>query len=199
MIAKQMDVRSNIKKYFDLAYDGEPIIIPRKNDRNVVIISEVEYNRMQQAERFGAYSNALSGLSQYGTAPGQSSDAFPAARSASQKIKGSVKSRNLEKLSIIRSLKNGWNGNGAPSFSSSLIDRTEELINRLNIQPEIFPTALGTIQIEYDNSRRDHMEIEISEEDMAEIFIVYFNGMESIEHIQSTADHINERVRDFYG
>ena len=76
---------------------------------------------------------------------------------------------------------------------------SEELIDKLNIQPEIFPTALGTIQIEYDNSRRDHMEIEIGEEDIAEIFIVYFNGEESIEQIPATANHINERVIDFYG
>ncbi len=34
VVAKQMDVRSNIKKYFDLAYDGETVIVPRKQDRN---------------------------------------------------------------------------------------------------------------------------------------------------------------------
>ena len=41
MIAtKQMDVRANIKKYFDMAFDGEPVIVSRKENRNVVIISE---------------------------------------------------------------------------------------------------------------------------------------------------------------
>lgn len=55
-------------------------------------------------------------------------------------------------------MKENWNGNGAPGFSSSLMDRIEALINELNIQPEIFPTALSTIQLEYDNSRKDHME-----------------------------------------
>ena len=199
MIAKQMDVRSNIKKYFDLAYDGEPIIIPRKHDRNVVIISESEYNRMRHAERIGAYSDAIAKLSQYGTTSKQPEEEQATTLSDSREIKGAVKKRNFEKLSVIRSLKQGWNGNGAPSFSSSIIDKAEELIDELNIQPEIFPTALGTIQIEYDNSRRDHMEIEIGEEDIAEIFIVYFNGEESIEQIPATADHINERVIDFYG
>jgi hypothetical protein len=199
MIAKQMEVRSNIKKYFDLAYEGEPVIIPRKNDRNVVIISEVEYNRMQQFGRFEAYSNTISKLNQFGTTPKHPTGSHSSTQLTSQTVKGSVKARNIEKLSIIRSLKDGWNGNGAPSFSSTLIDRVEELIDGLSIQPEIFPTALGSIQIEYDNSRRDHMEIEISEEDMAEIFIVYYNGEESIEKIPSTIDCINERVSDFYG
>ena len=45
IIAKQMDVRSNIKKYFDMAFDGEPVVVPRKQDRNVVIISETESSR----------------------------------------------------------------------------------------------------------------------------------------------------------
>ena len=39
-IAKQADIRANMKKYFDLAYDGETIIVPRKENRNSVIVSE---------------------------------------------------------------------------------------------------------------------------------------------------------------
>ena len=45
MIAtRQMDIRANLKKYFDLAFDGEPIIVSRKQNKNVVVISEKEYN-----------------------------------------------------------------------------------------------------------------------------------------------------------
>lgn len=54
-IAKQMDVRSNIKKYFDMAFNGEPIIIPRKNNRNVVIVSEKDFKEMEKARRNAAY------------------------------------------------------------------------------------------------------------------------------------------------
>ena len=56
MIAtKQMDIRANIKKYFDLAFDGEPVIVSRKENRNVVIISETEYNNLQKAKRNAEY------------------------------------------------------------------------------------------------------------------------------------------------
>ena len=48
MIVKQVDVRANIKQYFELACSGEPIIVPRKDNKNIVIISEAEYNRLQQ-------------------------------------------------------------------------------------------------------------------------------------------------------
>ncbi|MBO6219102.1 MAG: type II toxin-antitoxin system Phd/YefM family antitoxin [Treponema sp.] len=54
-IVKQMDVRSNIKKYFDMAFNGEPIIIPRKNNRNVVIVSEKDFKEMEKARRNAAY------------------------------------------------------------------------------------------------------------------------------------------------
>lgn len=52
MIAtKQMDIRANIKKYFDLAFNGETIIVSRKENKNVVVISEAEYNNLQKAKR----------------------------------------------------------------------------------------------------------------------------------------------------
>ena len=45
MIAtKQMDLRANIKKYFDLAFNGETIVVSRK-----------EYNELQRAKRNAEY------------------------------------------------------------------------------------------------------------------------------------------------
>jgi antitoxin YefM len=56
MIAtKQMDVRANIKKYFDMAFNGEPVIVSRKENKNVVIISEAEYNELAKVKRNAEY------------------------------------------------------------------------------------------------------------------------------------------------
>ena len=56
MIAtKQMDLRANIKKYFDLAFNGETIVVSRKENKNVVVISEQEYNELQRAKRNAEY------------------------------------------------------------------------------------------------------------------------------------------------
>ena len=173
MIVKQMDVRSNIKKYFDIAYGGEPVIVPRKQDKNVVIISEDEYNRLKQAIHVTSYATNLK--------------------------KEHIKQHNLEKLNTIRSFRDNWNGNGAPSFPTELINKVENLILSLSIQPEIFPTALCTIQLEYDNSRRDHMEIEIGLDENAEVFTVLFNGEEKSDLIPATAETINELAESFYG
>ncbi len=185
VIAKQMDIRSNIKKFFDMAYEGEPVIVPRKQGRNVVIISENEYNRMNQAARLSSYAVSLSEAT--------GNDRFISARA------DDLKTHNLNKLGQIRSLRDNWNGNGAPALPKDVINRVEALISELVIQPEVFPTALGTIQLEYDNSRRDHMEIEISGSDNAELFMIKYNGEESYETIPATADEINKRIGEFYG
>ncbi len=56
MIAtKQMDIRANIKKYFDMAFEGEPVIVSRKENKNVVIISEAEYNELAKTKRNAEY------------------------------------------------------------------------------------------------------------------------------------------------
>ncbi|MGN0464963.1 MAG: type II toxin-antitoxin system Phd/YefM family antitoxin [Lachnospiraceae bacterium] len=56
MIAtKQMDIRANLKKYFDLAFNGETIIVSRKENKNVVVISETEYNNLLKAKKNAEY------------------------------------------------------------------------------------------------------------------------------------------------
>ena len=45
---KQMEIRDNIKKYFDIAYSGEPVIVPRKDNKNVVIISEDAFKEYER-------------------------------------------------------------------------------------------------------------------------------------------------------
>ena len=60
MIAtKPIDLRANLKNYLDNAFNGEPVIVSRKNNRNVVIISEREYNEMQKAKRNAEYLEKL--------------------------------------------------------------------------------------------------------------------------------------------
>ena len=186
VIAKQMDVRANLKKFLDMAYDGEPVVIPRKENKNVIIISESHYNELKALSRQMTYAKAIGSLSQRSS------------QTVDETITD-VKSFNLKKLESIKSLKNGWNGNDAPAIPKVVIQKVRDIIELSDIQPEIFPTALKTIQLEFDNSRRDHMEIEIGADDTAEIFIVNYAGGESFEEISAEPSAINKRVRAFYG
>lgn len=54
-IARQMDIRANIKHYFDLAFNGDTILVPRKENKNVVVISQMEYEELQRAKRNAEY------------------------------------------------------------------------------------------------------------------------------------------------
>lgn len=185
MIVKQMDIRANIKKYFDMAYSGIPIVVPRKGNKNVVIISEEEFNRISRGERMNAYSSAIS-----------------TAAESRENVSGQVddvRSFNLRKIEAIAGLKKDWNGNGAPSFSKKMIRKVTDIVNGLIIQPEVFPTAMGTIQLEFDNSRRDHMEIEITPDGAAEIFTVTYDGRELFDSIPADTDSLNRRISSFYG
>lgn len=54
-VAKQVDLRANIKKYFDMACNGRAVIVPRKANRNVVILSEEEFHALEKAKRNAEY------------------------------------------------------------------------------------------------------------------------------------------------
>lgn len=58
-IVKQMELRSNIKKYFDLAFGGEVVLVPRKENKNVVILSEQKYKELEKARNNMAYRAKL--------------------------------------------------------------------------------------------------------------------------------------------
>lgn len=109
------------------------------------------------------------------------------------------KLENLKKLETIAHLKDNWNANGAKAFADSLITKVRNLVMFLDVQPEIFPTACESLQLEYDKSDGSHLEIEFSESENAEVFSVDDKGCESIRSICSSVDAINKVVNDFYG
>ena len=49
-------IRSKLKEYFDRATDfNETIIVTRKNEKNVVLMSLEQYNQMEKAARNNEY------------------------------------------------------------------------------------------------------------------------------------------------
>lgn len=55
LAVKSMDVRDNFKDICDKAYNGETIIVSRKKNENVVIVSESEYNELIKAKKNADY------------------------------------------------------------------------------------------------------------------------------------------------
>ena len=77
---------------------------------------------------------------------------------------------NLEKLKRISAFNYNWDGYGAEPLPEYLITSASKLIRNLRIQPEIFPTADGTIQLEYEKDNGDYLEIQISCNGRCEVF-----------------------------
>lgn len=78
------------------------------------------------------------------------------------------KQNNIEKLRSFLKLKENWNDYGAKPFNKQLIDKCIKLISslKLNYQPDIFPTGIGTIQFEYEKTDGNYLEIEIASDKM---------------------------------
>lgn len=108
------------------------------------------------------------------------------------------KANNMEKLEQIAKLENGWDGDGARAFSVALIRTVREIVVSLDKQPEIFPTACDTIQIEYDHEDGSYLEIEISDDGVAKVFSVDCNGEESCSVVEACPQAICKVVSSFY-
>ena len=104
----------------------------------------------------------------------------------------------LKKIDLIVSLEDNWNGNGAVAFSDGLVKKLKSIVIMLDKQPEIFPTANNSIQLEYDKPDGSHMEIELFENGDSEVFEVDAYGNESLLNIDTNVETINKVVNDFY-
>lgn len=106
--------------------------------------------------------------------------------------------RNLHKLERIATLGDNWNGYGAEPLSAKLILQVRNLLYELYIQPEIFPTAAGTIQLEYEKDNGDYLEFQLNGTGQCECFRI-INGVEEFFSVHEIPEAINDIVGDFYG
>lgn len=104
---------------------------------------------------------------------------------------------SYQKISEIRCLEDNWNGNGAPKFSSQLLDSVLSIVEKLTRQPSIFPTARESIQLEYENDVGDYLEFEVFEGGRLKKFFYGHDGKMITEDIP--IETIYEVVNNFYG
>jgi hypothetical protein len=110
----------------------------------------------------------------------------------------SKKLDNLKRLDEISKLEENWNDNGAKPFSNRLITKARYIIDDLLIQPEVFPTARNSIQLEYEKKTGEYMEFEIYESSI-KVYIVDQNENEDEYEIEYSEKKINDAVGAFYG
>ena len=112
--------------------------------------------------------------------------------------------KNMDKIDQIAALKDNWNGYGATAFSEALIQKVKRLISLAKVQPEVFPTASDSIQIEYDDTsgegkEKKYLEIQVTERDDFDIYSFDPDKGEREFSLLGTADNLNKVVEEFYG
>lgn len=96
---------------------------------------------------------------------------------------------NRQKLSKIEKLNRNWNGYGAKAFTKGVIKKVNKMLDKIIVQPKIFPTPNNSIQFEYYD-RKDlskYLEFDIS----------YHKILCNDKPIISK--EINAKIRQFYG
>jgi hypothetical protein len=102
---------------------------------------------------------------------------------------------NLNKLHGYSQFEHNWNDNEAEPFSKELINLAWKKINDLEIQPQIFPVACGSIQFEYEKNNGDYLEFEIYA-DRIEVFKITDKNEEELN--LSVTEDLNDIVNEFY-
>ncbi|MBL1121409.1 MAG: hypothetical protein D8M26_00805 [Ignavibacteriae bacterium] len=95
--------------------------------------------------------------------PNNSSDAKKIEEIIQLNTEKKLLKENAKILSEIGQYEENWNGYGAEKINQNIIFKTLDIITsfELKCQPEIFPTASGTVQLEYEPSTEHYLEIEI--------------------------------------
>lgn len=106
--------------------------------------------------------------------------------------------KNLTKLEEIKSLKHNWNGNKARPISKKIINKTKTLLVKLDRQPQIFPTADDSIQLEYDGENNSYLELQVKSDDKLSYFRIDKNGQKSSGVIPESSFSLEALVREFY-
>lgn len=109
--------------------------------------------------------------------------------------------KSIKRLRDIENLGFDWNGYGAKPFSDILIDKCEEIVASLSVQPSIYPTGRNSIQFQYELVDRSYLEFEVFEDKTLCLQVskrVYSKATESV-ITEAEENKIKEIVDIFYG
>lgn len=74
-----------------------------------------------------------------------------------------------EKIDEIEKLEDGWDYPETPAVSKKAIAKARSILPQLKHPPRVFPTARGTLQFEYGNPRKSHLEIEFRKDGSCDV------------------------------
>ena len=86
-----------------------------------------------------------------------------------------TKEENLERLEKISKFEYDWNGYEAESFDDQYINMVKEIIESLEIQPELVPTGRSTVDL-YFSTDNEYLGIEIGDTKSEFVYVPQDSG-----------------------
>lgn len=105
--------------------------------------------------------------------------------------------KSLVRLQKIEELPANWNDNGAPRFGSATIKKCRNILSALPVQPEIFPTASDSVQMEYEKENGEYLEFNIFQ-DRINIFSIDVENEKEYVIGAEEYERLAEIVKEFY-
>lgn len=90
-------------------------------------------------------------------------------------------------------LEDNWNTYGAVRFDLELINRVEAIISNIDVQPHIFATGRGSIQLEFEKNNGDYLEFEIYKDKITMLRIL----SDKEEEIDISSNQVNNYIIAF--
>lgn len=104
-----------------------------------------------------------------------------------------------DKLNRIEALGDNWNGYGAVPISKELVKEAKRITKALRMIPQVYPTADGTLQFEYEKKDGSYLEISLSDSETVGVFEISKDKTEKEYQIEKTVSAIDGIVKNFYG
>ena len=92
-----------------------------------------------------------------------------------------IKQDSLKTIKDISKLEFDWNGYGANPINKKAIKLSKDIIMILDVQPDIFPTARQSIQMEYRTENGSYLEFEIFEDKITTLEVPHRNYNKNIQ------------------
>lgn len=118
-------------------------------------------------------------------------------RETAEKVYSKDLMDNLLKLNEIQQLPRNWNGNGAQKFSKKIINKAKSLLIDLTLQPQVFPTANNSIQIEFDRDNGAYLEFQLTKSSQLSYFWVKKDGSEVNGTVPCSSYYVNQLLESF--
>lgn len=116
-------------------------------------------------------------------------------------VQSMKQNQNLKKLWDIQMLDDNWNGYNGKAISSIIVETAQKIVQKICIQPQIFPTGRNSIQMQFELEDRSYLEFEIFEEKIIcmEVPRRVYSEASFFELQIDDIPEINKIVKEFYG